>query len=80
MAVTTCPCASKFIPPHFFNNQRLNLMTYSSLRPTCAALALALLTVVAFAAPVAAQTDQADIGEPAPDFTLEAVGFPVRGL
>ena len=55
-------------------------MTYSSLRPACAALALALLTVVAFAAPVAAQTDQADIGEPAPDFTLEAADGETHSL
>ena len=55
-------------------------MTYSSLRPACAALALALLTVFAFAAPVAAQTDQADIGEPAPDFTLEAADGETHSL
>ena len=55
-------------------------MTYSSLRPACAALALALLTVVAFAAPVAAQTDQANIGEPAPDFTLEAADGETHSL
>ena len=55
-------------------------MTYSSLRPACAALALALLTVIAFAAPVAAQTDQADIGEPAPDFTLEAADGETHSL
>ncbi|PSQ68989.1 MAG: thioredoxin family protein [Bacteroidetes bacterium QH_1_64_81] len=55
-------------------------MTYSSLRPACAALALALLTVVAFAAPVAAQTDQADIGEPAPDFTLKAADGETHSL
>ena len=55
-------------------------MTYSSLRPACAALALALLTVFAFAAPAAAQTDQADIGEPAPDFTLEAADGETHSL
>ena len=55
-------------------------MTYSSLRPACAALALALLTVVASAAPVAAQTDQADIGEPVPDFTLEAADGETHSL
>ena len=55
-------------------------MTYSSLRPACAALARALLTVIAFAAPVAAQTDQADIGEPAPDFTLEAADGETHSL
>lgn len=45
-------------------------MTRSSLRTTCAALVLALLTAVAFAPPVAAQTDQASVGNQVPDFTL----------
>ena len=45
-------------------------MTRSSLRTTCATLVLALLTAVAFAPPVAAQTDQANVGKQAPDFTL----------
>jgi len=47
-------------------------MTQRVLQPTCAALVLALLATVAFAPPAAAQTDQAEIGEPAPDFTLKA--------
>ncbi len=47
-------------------------MTRHALRTTCAAFVLALLTAVAFAPPVAAQSNQANVGEQAPDFTLEA--------
>ena len=41
-----------------------------SLRSACGTLILTLLTAVAFAPAALAQTDQAEVGEPAPDFTL----------
>lgn len=42
-----------------------------SIRTACALLILGLLSTVAFAPSAYAQTDQADVGEPAPEFTLK---------
>ena len=46
-------------------------MTRHSLRIACTTLIVALLTAVAFAPASLAQTDQAEVGEPAPDFILK---------
>ncbi len=47
-------------------------MTARSLRITYATLVLGLLTAIAFSPTSMAQTDQAEVGEPAPNFTLKA--------
>lgn len=47
-------------------------MTARSLRITYATLVLGLLTAIAFSPTSKAQTDQAEVGEPAPNFTLKA--------
>jgi len=46
-------------------------MTRRSIQTACATLILSLLTAAAFAPSALAQTDQAEVGEPAPDFTLK---------
>ena len=47
-------------------------MTRRSIRVACATLALAFLTSVVFAPMASAQSNQAEVGEQAPAFTLEA--------
>jgi len=55
-------------------------MTQYSLRTACATLVLALLTAVAVAPPVAAQSNQATVGNQAPDFTLTAADGDTHSL
>jgi len=47
-------------------------MTSHSFRIPCATLIVGLLTALAFSPAAMAQTDRAEVGEPAPDFTLTA--------
>jgi len=55
-------------------------MTPRFFRSTCATLVLTLLAAVAFAPAALAQTDQAEVGEPAPDFTLTDTDGESRSL